>query len=673
MLKKHTIALLIILLSIQTAFSQDVKFGKVSKKELEEKFYPLDSSANAAILYKKRRTYYDYNSQNGWILVTKIHERIKIYNKNGNDWATKKISLYKDGDDEKVSIKAYTYNIINNKVEKTKLSNKEIFYEEVNKYWRQKKFTMPNLTEGSVIEWEYSIQSPYYWKIDDMVFQYTIPVKYIDTQVKTPEFFVFKNQSKGFFPINVNRTTKHSNIILNSKSRGSGDRSSNYTSQTTFSQDKVEFQSNIIQCVQKNIPPLIEEPYMNNLENYITALKFEITAYKPKYSTHKYYNNTWKDVTKTIYESSNFGEQLKKTSYFKDDLASLVNMTAPVSEKIAKVFQFVKSKIKWNGYRNKYTKVGVKKAYKDGVGNSAEVNLTLITMLREAGLNANPVLVSTRDHGIPLFPTTEGFNYVIASVETKDRIILLDATEKYSLPNVLPLRALNWQGKIVRKDGSSTSVNLFPKNYSSKKVFLSGKLDSEALITGSCRALYNNTIALDYRNEYNDVSNQDLIGKLEKDNQNIEISKLKVSNEEDLSKSLMHNFTFETEDQVEIIGDKMYFSSLLFLTEKENPFKLENRLYPVDFGAPWEEKYTISIELPEGYTIESKPENITYALPENMGTYKFISILKNNKLQVLSNVKINLPIIASQHYSALKEFYKKMIDKQLEKVVLTKQ
>ena len=68
----------------------------------------------------------------------------------------------------------------------------------------------------------------------------------------------------------------------------------------------------------------------------------------------------------------------------------------------------------------------------------------------------------------------------------------------------------------------------------------------------------------------------------------------------------------------------------------------------------------------------SAPENVAYALPGNLGSYKFVSIIKGNKLQVLSNVQINSAIIASNYYSALKEFYKKMIDKQLEKVVLIK-
>ena len=46
-----TIILILLFLPINAAFSQNVKFGKVSKQELEEKFYPLDSTASAAILY----------------------------------------------------------------------------------------------------------------------------------------------------------------------------------------------------------------------------------------------------------------------------------------------------------------------------------------------------------------------------------------------------------------------------------------------------------------------------------------------------------------------------------------------------------------------------------------------------------------------------------------------
>ncbi|MGB5362327.1 MAG: transglutaminase, partial [Aureibaculum sp.] len=152
-MKNVALTVLFILFIMLPSSAQDAKFGKVDKKDLMEKYYPSDSSANAAVLYKKRRSYFRYTQGQGFELVTEIHERIKIYNKEGYDWATKKISLYQDGDNEKVSIKANTFNLVNGKIEKTKLSKSDIFDENVNKYWSRKKFTMPNLSEGCIVEW----------------------------------------------------------------------------------------------------------------------------------------------------------------------------------------------------------------------------------------------------------------------------------------------------------------------------------------------------------------------------------------------------------------------------------------------------------------------------------------------------------------------------------------
>jgi hypothetical protein len=49
-----------------------------------------------------------------------------------------------------------------------------------------------------------------------------------------------------------------------------------------------------------------------------------------------------------------------------------------------------------------------------------------------------------------LFPNRTGFNYVIAAVETPSGMMLLDASDKFSTPNVLPFRALNWTGRLIR-------------------------------------------------------------------------------------------------------------------------------------------------------------------------------------------------------------------------------
>lgn len=671
-MKKLISSTLLFLFLTTIIFAQDVKFGKVSKQELLEKYYPTDSSANAAILYKKRISYFDYIQNKGFQLITEVHERIKIYNKEGYDWATKRISLYQGDEDEKVSIKGNTYNLSNGKIEKTKLNKKDIFEEDVNDYWYRKKFTMPNLAEGCIVEWEYSVTSPYYSHIDDMELQSFIPIKYIESKVETPEYFVFKNVMKGYYPINLERSTKSSYITFNFKERTGGSSFANGNVKTNYNQEKVNFKTNVIECTLKDVPALKEEPYVNNINNYITALKFELTSTKFPNSSLKFYSTTWEDVTKTIYQNSNFGGQLDKKSHFKDDLVSLINLTAPDNEKIAKIFQFVKEKIKWNNYKGLYTIDGVRKAYKDGVGNVAEINLTLVAMLREANLKANPILISTRDHGIPIFPTNDGFNYVIAGVESASGIILLDATEKYSTPNILPLRDLNWNGRIVRENGSSSEINLFPKKAAQKNVFLVGKIDNEGNFTGQERLGLSNLLGLNARSKNNNVNENDLIGIFEKENDNIEIDKFKTNNQDNIYKPIYYQFNFESDNQVEIIGDKMYFSPLFYHTEKENPFKLEIRQFPVDFGTPFQEKYNVTVTLPEGYKIESLPENVSFSTEDNFGNYMFICKAIEHKLQIVSTLKMNVPIIAPNYYRSIKELYKQMINKQLEKVVLTK-
>ncbi len=672
---KIRIALLLItaLFITSNITAQEVKFGKITKKELEEKFYPNDTTADAVVLYKKRRTYYDYDQTvGGWLVKTEIHERIKLYNKDGFENATKKVKLYtQGGDDESFSIKAYTYNLSGGKVVKTKLEKKGIFKEKINKYWKSKNFTLPNLKDGCIVEWKYTISSPYYFNISDVICQYYIPIKYLDVKIEIPERFDFKYFPSRYYPLNVNTSKFNKSITLSNSNRSGGTGFTSGPTKTTVSYDKVEIPGIKYTLIKKNINALKEEPYVNNMNNYRAKIEFEIMAYRPTNGIPKFYNTTWQDVTKTIYESQYFGEQLNKKSHYKDDLANITTGITSQNEKITAIFQFVKSKIKWNEEYGKYVSItGIKKAYREGVGNVAEINLTLVSMLKEVGLKASPILVSTRAHGIPIFPTKDGYNYVIAGVETKNGVILLDATEKYSTPNVLPLRDLNWEGRLIREHGSSTTVSLYPSIYNTKRIKLSTKLDSEGTITGMMMTTYTNLNALQYRDNYASLAEDDLISKIESKNNAIEIEKIRLNNKNDFSKPIIEIVKFTRDNQVDIIGDKMYISPLLFLTINENPFKQDERLFPVDYGSAWKKEIAITIQIPEGYSIASKPEDFSLTLPDNLGAYTLKTEVVNNKINVISKIKINAAIIGANHYKTLKKLYKQAIDKQLEKIVL---
>jgi len=124
-------------------------------------------------------------------------------------------------------------------------------------------------------------------------------------------------------------------------------------------------------------------------------------------------------------------------------------------------------------------KKGLKDAYKIGSGNVSEVNLLLVSMLRELGIEADPVLVSSTNNDIPIFPTREGFNYVIVQANYGGEKVLLDATEKFAGINLIPLRAANWKGRLIKEDGSSEWINLTNYTKSTETVLLTLKLDEK--------------------------------------------------------------------------------------------------------------------------------------------------------------------------------------------------
>ena len=645
--------LTILFLCLQTLlFAQNYKFGKVSKEEIEEKFYPLDSTADAAYLNKHERRYYDFNGSDGMVLVTEIVERIKIYTKDGFRFATKSIPYYNPesgGGDKLGSIKAYTYFLDGENVEKVKLEKDNIFNERVNNYFSRKKITMPNVKEGVVIEIKYSNRSKYITSIDDVDFQYSIPVKNFYCQLEIPEIFGFNKRSKGYYMVPMQKSSKTSQI-------------------ESMSVDVFRFET-------QNIPALSDkEPFVYSYKEYRGGIEFELTSIDMVQfgGRYKSYSSSWQRVTEEIYKSPRFGGELKKKNVFKDDLATVIANTSNDVEKTISIFNHIKEKIKWNGNYSKYTQKGLKKAYKERVGNVADINLALVTMLREAGVNANPVLVSTKSNGTKIFPTIKGFNYVICMVDLPDNTyMLLDATEPYSAPNVLPVRDLNWKGRKILKNGSSTFVNLTSNKYDTEDNIINVKITDDMMVEGIMRTKLTNLNALSYRKKNNGAKEGSIISKLEEKKQ-IEIENFKVVNSENLRKPIVRNISFLSEDLIEEINGKIYIEPLLFLAHHENPFKNEERTYPIDFVTRKKYNNSVSIQIPEGYKVAQLPKPIAIGLPDKLGVFKFQTAQNGNTISTRCTLQLNESLIVPSYYPYLKGFYNEMVKKESEKIVLEK-
>lgn len=666
-MKKTFISTILFVTSL--AFSQSRDLGKVTIEELKEKAFPSDTSAVAAVLYNSGKTYFNYSGDDGFEIVTEISTKIKIYKKEGYDLANHSERIYIGGNgSEKVTVsKAVTYNLVGDKIEKTKLSGDGEFTEKVNKFWNRKKITMPNVKEGSIIEYKITITSPYTWNFPEWEFQKQIPVVYSEYTTLIPEYFIYNTHMKGYFAPKTDKTYNTRTINYTYKEDKVGGM---MTAAPRRISTAMDFQENKVKYILENIPALKDEGYVNNIANYQSKIIHERAGNRFPNSPYKNFTTDWESVAKLIYESDNFGGELNKTGYFEKDADALLKGATSTDEKMMVLFNYVKSRMNWNDFTSLYCDDGVKKAYLDKKGNVAEINLMLIAMMRYAGLQANPVLVSTRSNGISLYPSSSAYNYVICGVESNNGVVLFDATNKYSLPNILPIRDLNWFGRMVRKNGTSVEIDLTPNSNSKDIVSIIGTISPDGEVSGKIRDQYFDYNAFLFRDIYNAISKDNYIDKLEKRHQGLEVVAYDVQNSNDLSLPVVENYDFKTTNSVEIIGDKMYFSPLLFFGSEENPFKQETREYPVDFIYPHQDKYNISIKIPEGYVVETLPQPASIAMPEGMGSFKYIISNNAGQIQVLYTQDINQAIIGSEYYGALKDFYKEIVKKQTEKIVL---
>ena len=667
---KDTLLTITLLFVVFSVTSQDYKFGRVSKEEIQEKVYAKDSSAPAAVLYRSQKTYFSYLQSTGFQIITDVYERVKIYNADGFKYATVKENLfYEKGQDEyMMGLKAYTYNLVDGKVVKDKLKSSAEFKTELNDFYKQEKFTMPNIKEGSVIEYQYSITSPFYWSIDEVILQYDIPIQKQDISISAPEYFVFKPSNKGYLRLNPHLETGNGKMNFTNKTRGTG----SYQNTTAFDQTELDYSTSVTRYEMSNVPALESEPFVNNIDNYRSVVKYELEYLKMPNSPIKNYTTTWEDVITKIYQSQRFGGQLNQGNFFKDDLAVILDGKENPIDKTAAIFYFVQKRMNWDGYLGYYSKNGVRKAYKEQKGNIADINLTLVAMLNAAGITSYPVLISTRDNGVPMFPTREGFNYVAVYVELDEGSVLLDASNKYIEPNLLPVRAINWFGQVIKKDGTRKSISLMTNTVSKQTLTCSLFLTEEGVIKGKQRTVYTDYLAYNHRNDFNGVSEESYIKNLENTTSGIEVSEISIKNQNIIGKPVMESYAFLMENQASSIGNKIYFNPLFQFATEENPFKLEERNFPIDFKYPWEEKYNISINIPEGYVVESLPESLKLELPDKMGSFLYTLKKNSTGLQVLVDMKFNNSVIPSKHYQYIKEFFNKVVQKETEQVVLTK-
>lgn len=411
------------------------KYGKVTEAELTMTEYDKDPGTAAVVLFDVGTTRFEFNSNIGIQLIFERHTRIKIFNKDGYDYANVSIPYYwASGSvkDDVSAVKGVTYNLENGKIVETKLEKSDILNEKVTKYSQQVKFALPNVREGSVIEYSYKLTSESFYSLPPWQFRQEIPVVWSEYVTGIPDFFNYAQIAQGIDPPEVVKNTSENNSI-----------------------GSLSFQTRITQRVQVHLPAFREESFAIPEEDAVEKVEYQLSSLSfPGMMTEKIIP-TWEQLAQGLLEDEDFGKFLKKGNLVKDAVALTINGLSAEKDKIVAIHQYVKTNFKWDEYYSVWTSQTINNLLKTRQGNGADINLLLVLMLREAGIDANPVILSTRSNGKinNFYPVITKFNHVVAYVKSGGKAFAIDAIDPMLPSDMVVYEDLNGEGLLIKEKG----------------------------------------------------------------------------------------------------------------------------------------------------------------------------------------------------------------------------
>lgn len=656
-----TSLLIVINLSAQKN-SLSAKFGDISEKDFEPKVYSLDSSAQAVILYDGGYASYE-GDNNAWFnLVYKYHKRIRLLNKNAYDEATIQIPLYKNSKEEdKISdFEAVTYNIENGKVIKTKVNKESIFKDNVNKNVTVQKFTFPNLNEGCIIEYTYTVTSPSANYLRSWYFQGQYPVLKSEYAVTIPTLFNFLFLKTGYYPLDPKVTTGFHSYTLYEPGQA-------FSSGNTFSYNATTINS---KWELENIEPIKSESYTTTLQNHISKIEFKLNSLHFPNEPMKPVMGTWAQAATALLNNEQFGLALsEKNNWMNDDVEKLTKGKTDI-EAAENIFKYVRDNYTCTDHDALYIPKNLKTSYQAKKGNVIEVNMVLTSMLKKANLKANPVLLSTRDNGIAVehYPFIDKFNYVITKLEIGDKTYLLDASVKKLGFDKLPSYCYNGYGRTISSE--PFIVPLLADSLKESKItsiFITNNDDKSMSASFTSNLGYFESHGL--RQELSTKSSETFFKEIKsKYSFDIKMSNTAIDSLDNYNIPAMvkYDFDFTPED------DLIYFQPLLTEAYKKNPFTANTRNYPVEMPFKTSELIVMNMDIPTGYKVDELPKSARVKLNETDGMFEYLIQADASKIQLRSKITLNKATFSADDYETLRNFYGYIVQKQNEQIVFKK-
>jgi len=627
MIKVLTCMLIGLLTLIQSTPDFAQKWGKVSKEELVMKSIPEDPEADAVVLFDIGSMRITPNFE----LNFKRHCRIKILTERGKKFGDISISYWHE--DNLRRLKAQTIQPDRKKIQ---IDKKKIF-EESTDFWKSKVFSMPAIQVGSVIEYEYEKSSEYLTFLEPWYFQNEEFTKLSQLTILLPGEFSYN----CFF---------NSIVALEPEK------------DKVFDPDRPQKMLYQFTWKRENLPAIKSEPYMTTIKDYLQAIYFQLLAYKDPYYYYQF-AKTWDDIAKIARER--YGNFFTESKSLKEIIENILPDSIKGIDRAKAVYNYVIKNIETTSYRGLMGD-RLKKSpqvLNDKVGSAIEKNLLLINLLRIAGFEPEPVLISTRDHGRfrQNWVQLQQFDHLIVHLPDGHHSYYLDTDSRYCPFSLLPPEDLVGKGFLI-DEGKGKIITIpdplqINMKYAWTKASIgeNGDLQCHTILRYEAyRGLYQREqLSKKKQDEYVKDNLTDRYGE-------VTIDSFKINNVEQVDMPLTIEVHYQVPNYAQVVDDMIYLCPVLMNRRESNPFKRETRNFPVEYNYTLTSSEEVELVAPGGYQVVEIPNTVTLG----MQGLKFTSmcIADSNNIKYNRHFSISKLVFGMNEYLDLRNSYERIVN-----------
>jgi tetratricopeptide (TPR) repeat protein len=413
---------------------------------------------------------------------------------------------------------------------------------------------------------------------------------------------------------------------------------------------------------KKNSPPIKEEPSMPVYNDIAERL---IITSIPSWN---YIANWYSDVS-TIKSKADFEIKEKVKEIFPNGLPH-----ADI-EKAKTIYNYIEQNFHYSNVsflQSALIPQAASRTINAKLGDCKDLATLFVALGREVGLNANLVLVDTRNNGYNnLMLPTIGFNHCIAQLHVDGKKYYIELTNNHLPFGTLDLTLLNANGLEIPYDNARPgeaklvriNTDMRPANTITREGNLSlegntAKITRKVLKTGSQASV----MRASYKDMDKDMRVKELTGSLSSEfNKNLKIDNMLLTNMEDLNDTVTLLYDFTVDNFVNKIMDMQVFKLPWTESYITHDFvTLDKRNYPLELWYMAEvlsQSEVITVVLPAGKKIAEMPKNVSISCPEM--SYKITYEVKPGKLVAKRELKFLKDTIAPESYAGFKEFVTK--------------